>query len=119
MSPQDTSPEAAIGYPLATNRASFGRDALTLPTGTVVDLAGNLSEWALDWFQGPSEACWSSEKVYENPLCNIPGMLFPSQRAVRGASFVSAAGELAAARRDALDPTTITPVVGFRCARPD
>jgi formylglycine-generating enzyme required for sulfatase activity len=46
-------------------------------------------------------------------------MLFPSQRAVRGASFVSAAGELAAARRDALDPTTITPVVGFRCARPD
>jgi formylglycine-generating enzyme len=109
--------EAAIGYPLATSRSSFGRDVLSLPSGKLTDLSGNVAEWALDWFQAQTEPCWSTAGVYANPLCATQGTLFPDQRSVRGASFVSPAAELSAARKDGIDPTTITPVIGFRCAR--
>jgi len=112
------SPQDAIGYPLATDRADAGLDTLALPGGNVTDLAGNLGEWALDWIQTETEPCWSAAKVYVDPVCTTQGTLIPGERSVRGASFVSNAGELPAARRDAIDPTTITPVIGFRCARP-
>jgi len=107
-----------IGYPRASDRQDVGRDELDLPTGRVRDLAGNLEEWALDYFQTQDEPCWSQRAgALVDPVCSSPGKLGPL-RAVRGASWTSTRGELLASTRFTADPSTWHPRRGFRCARP-
>ncbi|HRG99410.1 MAG TPA: SUMF1/EgtB/PvdO family nonheme iron enzyme [Polyangiaceae bacterium] len=94
------------------------RDSLTLRGGVIRDLAGNVSEWALDRFNRQDEACWSAAGPRRDPLCTLPGG-GGVQLAVRGGSWLASGGALAASARAAQDLDTFQPFTGFRCARPD
>lgn len=104
------------------------RDRLSLPTGEVVDLAGNLTELARDRFNFQSEACWG-KGVFHDPLCNTPSPRAPSGHTFVAGPFFGPAAALAAASRgttqlldsDAgigLPHTNPFVGIGFRCSRP-
>ncbi len=94
-----------------------GRDALVLSEGTVWDLAGNLSEWAADMFQEVSEPCWpvSGSRLAVDPVCREASAASP-YHAIRGGNFLMSAHWTRAASRWS---GFSSPLIGFRCARPD
>jgi formylglycine-generating enzyme required for sulfatase activity len=102
---------------------SGARDALTVPGGVVVDLAGNLSELAVDDWNLQSEACWGTG-VFHDPVCRTPSA-DPATAAAHtmvGGNWFSPDDWLRAASRGyVLDTPPVgdqTPLkVGFRCAR--
>jgi formylglycine-generating enzyme required for sulfatase activity len=73
-----------------------------------LDLAGNLSEWNLDWYKEP----------YVNP-CTDCAYLEPTDagRGLRGGSFKYGAFNLATAERYASPPSDPGDTFGVRCAR--
>jgi formylglycine-generating enzyme len=103
--------------------ASGARDELVLEGGSIFDLAGNLSELALDAYRDQASDCWSPS-LLTNPTC-----MLGTERVTRGGSWASEPHELRAAYR-ASSPdsfrhetnpayqTNLGPLVGFRCARP-
>lgn len=108
------------------------RDRLELAGGVIVDLAGNLSEYALDMFAPDIAACAASGVAYD-PVCTEPTKLpaIPEARAVMGGSWVAPATSLASSttgpslpfeksRRNGpaggVDAYAMTST-GFRCAR--
>jgi len=95
------------------------RDHLVLPTGDVFDLAGNVSEWALDRHARQDEPCWFTpdSNVFVDPVCDIQGAL-GDQRSVFGGTWSEPGAFLRAALRNHATPETHTSVLGFRCARP-
>jgi formylglycine-generating enzyme required for sulfatase activity len=113
---------------------SGARDRLSLPTGVIVDLAGNLSEHALDQYQLDRESCWQTG-VVNDPHCAMPSAmtgLAQSYTVVGGSWLDPGIGLLASPSRQpsvdfaaaqkrghagGLSSYTITNV-GFRCARP-
>ncbi|MEJ7728609.1 MAG: SUMF1/EgtB/PvdO family nonheme iron enzyme [Polyangiaceae bacterium] len=107
-------PSEGIGGPLFVG--SGARDAFTLPTGTIVDLAGNLSEHALDVWNAQGEPCWTAG-VHHDPLCTQQGAV-PAAHGVRGGNWVGTRRHLLAARRRVMEESDWEPYVGFRCARP-
>jgi formylglycine-generating enzyme required for sulfatase activity len=70
------------------------------------DLAGNLTEWALDW---------SSD--YLNPCANCANLEPAAHRVYRGGSFASGAAGLRSGFRLHRPPTDRNGLVGLRCAR--
>lgn len=82
-------------------------DRVAVPGGVVVDLAGNLAEWTRDVFQRDDQPCWESP-VLSAPIC---GGDLRAPRSVKGASTY-------APSRDAADPESKSPHIGFRCAYP-
>jgi len=82
----------------------------------VVDLAGNLSEWMLDWFNGEDEGVWLTPGVLYDPVANERGRA-GARRAVRGGSWRGRYVELRAAARVGRDPEASNRSLGFRCAR--
>jgi formylglycine-generating enzyme required for sulfatase activity len=112
------SPQDLLGYPLAVDRASAGRDVLTLPGGSLRDLAGNLTEWALDYEQQPTGSCWSAPGVYQNPVCQSPSTALTGARAAKGGNFTAPQPGLLASMRFAIQPDEVGSMTGFRCARP-
>lgn len=109
------------------------RDRLVLRTGTILDLAGNMSEHALDVWNLPTEDCWGSG-VFADPVCDesraTPHAIVA--HTVVGGSYMSGATQLMAAWRDegvsyglAISPGAAQAgaagriiATGFRCARP-
>ena len=93
------------------------RDRLLLPGAAeeIVDLAGNLSEWTLDYWNDEHGPCWGTG-VFTDPFCATPDPKAPA-RTVRGGSVLEGPLELRAARRSK-SPDKYTSI-GFRCARPD
>jgi formylglycine-generating enzyme required for sulfatase activity len=73
-----------------------------------LDLAGNVSEWTLDWSGDYGEPCADCADLEPGS-----GRL----RVSRGGSFVAAAESLSAASAGNLDPTARSREMGFRCAR--
>jgi formylglycine-generating enzyme required for sulfatase activity len=71
------------------------------------DLAGNLSEWVLDWYE-----------AYPNSCTNCATLAGGSSRSVRGGAFVSN-GEsfIRTSARSNSDPTNLHSNNGARCAR--
>jgi formylglycine-generating enzyme required for sulfatase activity len=101
-----------------TDVGSGARDRLALPTGTIVDLAGNVSEWARDDWNRHDAKCWSQPGVYQDPLCrgsSPDGLSHP----VRGGEWLVTAGEIARTQRVGAILLLLTPETGFRCVRPD
>jgi formylglycine-generating enzyme required for sulfatase activity len=109
------------------------RDRLVLPTGTIVDLAGNVSEHALDRFNVDGESCWGTG-VYRDPVCTTPSVAtpFPDSFTLIGGSWVDGLQAMASASRQptisfanaqkqghagGVDAFEIANT-GFRCARP-
>ena len=97
------------------------RDLLRIGDRSVVDLAGNVAELALDTWNRQKEACWLPTFLHD-PICQRPSGEDQTPRTIRGGSWASAASSLRAAfrrgQKDEIDKTHLGPHVGFRCARP-
>lgn len=101
-----------IGGPAAAGSGT--RDRLVLPTGTIVDLIGNVSEWVADEWAQYDDPCWARPGIYVNPLCTMhtPGdtdSLVPT----RGGNWL----ELPIHAAGRFPQNAASPVTGFRCAR--
>lgn len=98
---------------------SGARDRLVLGGVTVLDIAGNVSEWTADIFNADDEPCWAPPIV--EGVCTTKGTKKPNSLAVFGGNFKSDVGELLAATRQGIgDDSGVTPrnnTLGFRCAR--
>jgi sulfatase modifying factor 1 len=88
------------------------RDVLTLPTGKIFDLTGNVCEFAADDFTELDSSCWKDTILYD-PLCKAGGKLASS----RGASWYDSLGGSASVTRTSIDRTSAALEIGFRCAR--
>lgn len=122
-------PDSACGGGSMSPPGSGGRDRLDFGGGTVVDIVGNLAEYARDDWNLQKESCWSSGAVLYDPVCTTPTRMpdLEGAHTVMGGSFVSVGGMLASAFRQPSHPFPPSPrggdVVffsgtGFRCARP-
>ncbi len=102
----------APGGPLKIGSGAL--DRLVLPTGTVVDLTGNVSEFVLDRWNRFTEPCWSRPGLYRNPVCTTASTMDPPPVfSVRGGEW-----EVTPNRASGRFFTTgSTPFTGFRCAR--
>lgn len=87
------------------------RDKGTSPYG-VHDLAGNLYEWVMDWYD---------ENYYANfaksPAISPRGPEAGTAKVQRGGSYINAPYRLRSTFRTKGDPTEHDPNVGFRCAQ--
>ncbi len=96
------------------------RDRVELGGGSeaaaVVDLAGNLSEWMLDWFNAQDEGVWQEPGVTRDPVADEVGRA-GARRTVRGGSWRGRYVELRAAARVDREPDGVNRSLGFRCAR--
>ncbi len=96
------------------------RDRLELPTGTVYDLVGNVSEYTLDLWNRQDEPCWSGGGVYHDPLCVNESPTDGYQITYRGGAWIGQTRFATAAGLHSYKPTGASfPIfVGFRCVRP-
>jgi formylglycine-generating enzyme required for sulfatase activity len=93
------------------------RDKLTTSTAAVVNLAGNVREWAGDYFNEQGEACWAERGVLHDPVCNVPSpSLGVAYRVMGGAWGDTPAYMRAATTIFGPNDTTFSNVLGFRCA---
>jgi len=91
-----------------TVSAIGNRDKGKSPYG-VHDLAGNLYEWTMDWYD---------EQFYsKNPAINPRGPLEGAAKVQRGGSYTNTPYRLRSSFRTKGDPTEHDPNVGFRCAQ--
>ena len=95
------------------------RDVLSFGGASVVDLSGNVSEWARDTYQALDGPCWGPG-LRADPLCAQPSKAGDLGHVFRGGSWrgaviglraQTARGAGAAPIHDEIDD------VGFRCAR--
>lgn len=107
-------PADSIGGPLAMGAGA--RDRAELPEGQALDLAGNLSEWARDWFNTGDEGVWATTGVLTDPVAESPGAA-GNRRTLRGGSWRGRYVQLRAAARLGREPESVNRAVGFRCAR--
>jgi formylglycine-generating enzyme required for sulfatase activity len=70
------------------------------------DLAGNIREYALDWYA-----------AYANPCTDCANLTPASDRVIRGGSFTLGASFLLSSSRAVTAPTDRSSNVGARCAR--
>lgn len=84
--------------------------------GEIVDLGGNLSEWALDVWSQPSEAFWRPLTPMIDPLATFDG-IDGDARPARGGNWDFRSVRTRAATRIKRGPDERVPIVGFRCAR--
>jgi formylglycine-generating enzyme required for sulfatase activity len=69
------------------------------------DLAGNVSEWALDYFSS----------AYQVPCTDCIDVTYAMTQSARGGSYTSAYELLKTATRSAYAPDELQPYLGFRC----
>jgi formylglycine-generating enzyme required for sulfatase activity len=75
-----------------------------------LDMAGNVSEWVIDWY---------SDIYYEgSPSSNPLGPDSGKLRVLRGGSWSSSSSEVRSADRNGSNPSVPLVYVGFRCALP-
>lgn len=111
-------PCATLGLGPSAVGAASG-DRLSLPSGILVDLAGNVMEFASDFWQLDAEPCWSGAGVLWNPSCDKPSTQDIVGRAVRGGNFSDPPLFLRAALRSRIEGESkaVSDRIGFRCAR--
>lgn len=98
---------------------AFARDTLLVGDRPVVDLVGNLAEWAADRWNGTAadEACFAPH-VLRDPRCDLDSVKKPGHRVVKGTGWGLPLLYAGAAFRFGLDgERAYNASVGFRCAR--
>jgi formylglycine-generating enzyme required for sulfatase activity len=99
------------------NAPECGNAFIVVPVGSApagaglwgqLDLAGNVSEWVMDWNGDYTEPCSDCADLEATP---------DAPRVVRGGSFFTDAESLSATSRGNIDPQSRQQDVGFRCAR--
>lgn len=114
----DVDPCGAFGVGVALPGTGL-RDRSTLPGGEVVDLAGNVQEWALDRWNRQEEPCWGVG-LFDNPSCDLPSPADGGDvRVLRGGDWAGDEVTMRAAVRTRLvnETQAVSARVGFRCAR--
>ncbi|MEQ9319903.1 MAG: formylglycine-generating enzyme family protein [Polyangiaceae bacterium] len=81
----------------------------------VKDLAGNVGEWARDFYAEQDSSCWPTGVVH-NPICD-DASAHPDWRPVRGGRWTEPPSGLMAAVRSPEVMTARSPSIGFRCVR--
>jgi formylglycine-generating enzyme required for sulfatase activity len=92
--------------------------ALLRGSGTLSDLGGNLSEWALDQWSRPAEAFWATARPMFDPVADVVSTGDGDNRAVRGGNWLDSASATRAGIRLRNAPADRRRSIGFRCARP-
>jgi formylglycine-generating enzyme len=95
-----------------------GGSATDVTLDGIRNLAGNVSEWAIDASAAYTDPCWADVPVpAPNPVCNQGGTAYPHEHGVRGGAWRDV---YLAARTATRFSWNILPVdwVGFRCAQP-
>lgn len=88
------------------NIAPVGTASLGAALWGHLDMAGEVWEWNLDWYDG-----------YVDPCTDCAHLASESYRVIRGGGFLYAAALLSPSGRDAQPPTLRSSGIGFRCAR--
>jgi formylglycine-generating enzyme required for sulfatase activity len=103
---------------------SGARDRLTLVDQTtqtsleVLDLAGNVAEWAVDSWNRLSEPFWASPGVLTDPVATQASAVDPDLLyVVRAGNWTNVPYQLRAGYREG-SPEAVSYGVGFRCAYP-
>jgi len=100
-----------------------GGDVTPGPGPGVVDLGGNVNEWAIDTFAGLGANCWLAAPQ-TSPACTAPPSaagppIIPADSSsLRGGFWEALPNNLLAVSRDARLGEQISTDTGFRCARP-
>ncbi len=85
----------------------------------ILDLGGNVGEWAKDVWARPTDPYWSGVRPLVDPMNTeadpIDG---PNIRPTRGGDWASTALTTRAGFRRQRDASLTSPLLGFRCARP-
>jgi len=114
-------PPSASGGVAPPGQGALDRMAMPDPAGgparEVVDLAGNVSEWALDVWSRSTEPYWSGAGVLRNPVANLASDDVQTQTA-RGGYWFGAPVTLRAGFRQPQRTNAYSAGGGFRCARP-
>ena len=95
------------------------RDRVDFGGSSVVDLGGNLREFARDRYRRSDDAaCWGFG-VFVDPVCDPDPVETPVARSIRGGSYDDDGTLLRAALRSFVEDErfAVSPLVGFRCAR--
>lgn len=74
----------------------------------VYDMAGNVWEWTLDWYQ--------SDYYHTSPTTNPRGPAEGTYKTLRGGAWDPSGGDSRSADRGALSPSSRGNTIGFRCA---
>jgi formylglycine-generating enzyme required for sulfatase activity len=95
-------------------------DYLTLPTGSIHDVVGNLSEWMADAWAKQGTGCWKDAVMFD-PLCLSTTSGATKDYTVRGGSYLVPTSQLRAAIRSDVSAkgNPFAQSIGFRCVRPD
>lgn len=116
--PGDCRPVGQLGGALPSGQAK--KDRISFDSDEeIVDLAGNLSEWALDgWIEQKDRT--TEVRILKDPLEPAPaGAGGTVRRVVKGASWRGQLIEARAGARIGQSPELASPTIGFRCARSD
>jgi formylglycine-generating enzyme required for sulfatase activity len=95
------------------------RDRLQLGADAVHDLAGSVSEWALDAWAPDGGPCWPGG-ILVDPVCTPERTGSGAARSYHGGSYAGPSGLLRAQIRQRIPDIDVysMPSLGFRCARP-
>lgn len=83
----------------------------------IVDLGGNVNEWMLDVWAGPSETFWGGVLPMVDPVNTVPGIDGPDVRPARGGAWPYTILTSRAAFRVKRPLNEGPSSTGFRCAR--
>ena len=106
-------PKDASGPAPVTASDNPGGDVTPGPGPTLVDLGGNVSEFAADTFAAYSSNCWLAAPL-ANPACRARG----GRPSFRGGNFFNGSALLLATYRIPFEHEELSDDVGFRCVRP-
>ncbi|MEZ4222342.1 MAG: SUMF1/EgtB/PvdO family nonheme iron enzyme [Polyangiaceae bacterium] len=95
------------------------RDVLDRDGKRIVDLMGNVNEWAADRWNRDDEGCWSSPLILVNPSCDAVSATDGNARVFRGGDYGSSGLLLHASLRGFVidENFAVDAHLGFRCAR--